>query len=254
MPQKPQPDQANRQSNLGNAKTYLMNAYNMKTFGALSSIPYTDVFDVTKKSTCPELIFQIVNKQGDATYSSDIAYNNQATGETTNSLRVITSGVGGNVTHDLINEYEATDPRMAFSVKYANNAAVKDWYITKFRDVSAAAGNLGYGGNDWNLMRYADVILMLAEVNMYLGDNATAVQFLDMVRVRAGMPTYAVSMLNASFSSTAGLICLGFLRRTNWLLISKVKARPISVRHNSQTLAPKTAITQYRLMNTSSTR
>ncbi len=204
-------DQANRQTNLSNAKTFLMNAYNMRTFTTLSSIPYTSVFDVAQKSTCPELIFQIVNRQGDAIYSSDIAANNQATGETINSPKVITSGVGGNVTHDLINEYETGDPRMAFSVKFANNAAVKDWFITKFRDASPAASNLGYGGNDWNLIRYADVILMLAEVNMYLGDNATAIQYLDMVRVRAGMPTYAVSMTNASFSSKFPTLKLAIL-------------------------------------------
>lgn len=32
----------------------------------------------------------------------------------------------------------------------------------------------GYGGNDWPMMRYADVILMLAEVNMYQGNTAAA--------------------------------------------------------------------------------
>lgn len=203
-------DQANRQTNLNNAKTYLMNAYNMKTFTTLNAIPYTDVFDVNKKSTCPELIFQIVNKQGDVNYSSSIAANNQAKGETINSLKTA-SGSGGNVTHDLINEYEKDDPRMAFSVKFANDPIVKDWFITKFRDASPAASNLGYGGNDWNLIRYADVILMLAEVNMYLGDNATAIQYLDMVRTRAGMPTYAVSMTNASFSSKFPTLKLAIL-------------------------------------------
>jgi hypothetical protein len=117
-------DQANRAANLGNAKTYLMNAYNMRTFGALSDIPYIDVFDVNKKSTCPELIFQIVNKQGDVNYSSAIAANNQAKGETINSQKAA-SGVGANVTHDLINEYEVGDPRMAYSVKFANDPIVK---------------------------------------------------------------------------------------------------------------------------------
>ncbi len=203
-------DQASRTTNLNNAKTYLMNAYNMKTFTSLSTIPYTDVFDVTKKSTCPELIFQIVNKQGDVTYSSSIAANNQAKGENINSL-ITSSGSGGNVTHDLINEYEAADPRMAYSVKFANDPIVKDWFITKFRDASPAASNLGYGGNDWNLIRFADVILMLAEVNMYLGDNATAIQYLNMVRLRAGMPAYAVSVTNASFSTKFPTLKLAIL-------------------------------------------
>lgn len=203
-------DQANRAANLASAKTYLTNAYNMKTFTTLSSIPYTDVFDVAKKSTCPELIWQIVNKQGDVTYSSGIAASNQAKGETINS-QVVSTGIGGNVQHDLINEYETGDPRFTYSVKFANDPIVKDWFITKFRDNSAAAGTLGYGGNDWNLIRFADVILMLAEVNMYLGDNATAITYVDMVRARAGMPTYAVSMTNATYAAKFPTLKLAIL-------------------------------------------
>jgi hypothetical protein len=60
-------------------------------------------------------------------------------------------------------------------------------------------------------MRYADVILMLAEVNMNLGDNLAAIQFLDMVRVRAGMPTYAVAMTDASYSKNFPTLKLAIL-------------------------------------------
>ncbi|SDH00287.1 RagB/SusD family nutrient uptake outer membrane protein [Chitinophaga filiformis] len=189
-----------RNDNLAKAKQYLTACYDMRKFGELKEIPYTDVFSVDKKGSCPELILQIVYKQGDATYSSKIAGNNQAAGESINSQKV-TSGVGGNVTGDLINDYEANDLRKDFSVHYANASNVKDWYITKFRDVSDAAGKSGYGGNDFILIRYADVILMLAEVNMYLGDNATAIQFLDQVRARAGMPNYATAMQDAAYSA-----------------------------------------------------
>jgi hypothetical protein len=201
---------ADKTANLNNAKTYLTNAYNMRTFGALSSIPYTDVFDVNKKSTCPELIFQIVNKQGDVTYSSVVAANYQAKGETINSQKT-SSGAGYNVTRDLVNEYEVGDPRMAFSVKFANDPIVKDYFVTKFRDVSDAAGKLGYGGNDMILMRYADVILMLAEVHMNLGDNLTAIQYLDMVRARAGVPLYAAAMTNPAYSSSFPTLKLAIL-------------------------------------------
>lgn len=193
-------DNGKKTENLTRAKQYLDACYNMRKFGQLKDIPYSDVFSVEKKGSCPELILQIVYKQGDATYASSIAANNQAKGETINSQKVST-GVGGNVTGDLVNEYEANDLRKDFSIKYANADIVKDWFITKFRDASDAAGKNGYGGNDFILMRYADVILMLAEVNMYLGDNATAIQYLDMVRARAGMPDYATSMQNTAYSS-----------------------------------------------------
>ncbi|WP_029281229.1 RagB/SusD family nutrient uptake outer membrane protein [Pedobacter sp. R20-19] len=200
----------NKAENLGNANTYLLAAYNMKTFGNLSEIPYADVFDVNKKTTCKELIFQIANKQGDVNYSSSIAANNQAKGETINSLKVST-GIGGNVTLDLINEYETSDLRKDFSVKYANDPIVKDWFITKFRDASSLATANGYGGNDWILMRYADVILMLAEVNMLQGNDAVAIQYLDMVRIRAGMPTYAVSRTNAAYATAFPTLKLALL-------------------------------------------
>lgn len=203
-------DQANRTTNLNNAKAALLAAYNMRTFASLSSIPYTDVFDVAKKTTCPELIFQIVNIQGDLNYYSSIAANNQAKGETINSQKP-SSGLGYNVTHDLINEYETGDPRMTFSVKFANDPIVKDWFVTKFRDISTAAGINGYGGNDWILMRYADLILMLAEVSNYLGDTAGAIQYLDMVRTRAGMPAYAVAMTDPNYSNRYPTLKLAIL-------------------------------------------
>jgi hypothetical protein len=203
-------DAANRTANLNNAKKALMAAYNMRSFGELSSIPYTDVFDVSKKNTCPELIFQIANIQGDLNYSSSIAANFQAKGETVNSQKP-SSGAGYNVTHDLINEYETGDPRMAFSVKFANDPIVQDWFVTKFRDVSDAAGINGYGGNDWILMRYADLILLLAEVNNYLGDATTAVSFLDQVRKRAGMPSYALSMKERDYATKYPTLKLAIL-------------------------------------------
>jgi hypothetical protein len=203
-------DAANRTTNLNEAKTYLMACYNLRKFGSLKEIPYTDVFDVAKKSTVPEIIFQIVNRQGDINFSSAIARNNQAKGETINSL-VTSTGAGGNVTPDLILDYEEKDVRKDFSVKFANDPIVRDYFITKFRDTGSAATTNGYGGNDWILMRYADVILMLAEVNMHLGDEANAIGFLDQVRERAGLPLYAVSIQNTAYRSKYPTLKLAIL-------------------------------------------
>ena len=202
-------------TDLDSANYYLTACYNMRNFGALSSIPYKDVFDVNKKATCPELIWQIVYIQGDPnttapTYHSNIAADAQAIGETIDSQKPGT-GVGYNVTHDLVYEYEPTDPRDSFSIKFANAPTVKDWFITKFRDTSSTAGKNGYGGNDWILMRYADVILMLAEVNMYQGNSAAAIQYIDMVRTRAGMPSYEISIANPAYSAICPTLKLAIL-------------------------------------------
>lgn len=203
-------DPANQAANLNQAKTFLTYAYSKRTFGLLKEISYADVFDVSKKTTNPEAIFQIVYKQGDINYSSSIAANNQAQGETINSLKT-TTGVGGNVTPDLVKDYEDGDIRKDFSIKFANAAVVKDYFITKFRDASSTAGTSGYGGNDWLLIRYADVILMLAEVNMYLGDEATAISLLDQVRDRAKLPLYAVAKTNPTYAAKYPTLKLAIL-------------------------------------------
>jgi len=203
-------DQANRAANLNQAKTHLTNAYSKKAFGALKDIPYQDVFDVSKKSTNPEIIFQIVYRQGDVNFASSIAANNQAAGETINSLRVST-GSGGNVKPDLVKEYEEGDPRRDFSIRFANASNVRDYFITKYRDTSPAAGTNGWGGNDWILIRYADVILMLAETHLYLGEEATAIQYLNMVRERAKLPTYEVARNNPAYSSKYPTLKLAIL-------------------------------------------
>ncbi len=189
-------DASGKAANLSNAKTYLLACYNQKTFAGLSDIPFQDVFDVNKKATNPEIIFQIAYKQGDPIYSSSIARNNQAKGETINSLYP-SQGSGGLFTKDLLNEFETGDVRTNFSIKYA--PATSAYFITKFRDASAAAGTLGYGGNDWILLRYADIILNLAEVSLYLNDNASAIMYLNMVRARAGMPGYAAMQNDPSY-------------------------------------------------------
>ncbi|HEY6899898.1 MAG TPA: RagB/SusD family nutrient uptake outer membrane protein [Puia sp.] len=181
----------NKADNLNNARTYLLAAYALKTFNNLSDIPFADVFDVNKKSTNAEIIWQISYKQGDQTYCSSLAKNNQPKGETINSLFKST-GAGGLLSLDLLKEFETGDLRTTFSVKFA--AANNGYFISKFRDTNAGATDQGYGGNDWILIRYADIILNLAEVYMLQGDNTTAIQYLNMVRARAARPDYNTMM------------------------------------------------------------
>lgn len=187
-------------ANLNNAKTYLMACYNLRGFTKLADVPFADVFDVTKKGTNQEVIWQIAYKQGDITYSSRLAANNQAKGETINS-QFASTGAGGTFTKDLLKEFETGDLRTDYTIKYANDVSVKNYFITKFRDNSSGATNLGYGGNDWIVLRYADIILNLAEVHLWLGDNATAIQYLDMVRERAKRPLYAVMTADPTYAA-----------------------------------------------------
>ncbi|REG78382.1 RagB/SusD family nutrient uptake outer membrane protein [Algoriphagus antarcticus] len=188
----------------------LTEAYSLRSFGDLKDISYASVFDVDQKSTNPELIFQIVYRQSDPNLSSTIARNNQALGETINSQRPST-GAGTRVNLDLVNEYEQNDPRKEFSVKFAPAPTVQQWFITKYRDVSDAAGVNGWGGNNHIMMRFADVILLLAEVNMQLGNDAEAIGFLNQVRERAGLPLYEKAMQDPAYSSEFPTLKLAIL-------------------------------------------
>ena len=192
------------------AKQNLDAAYSRRKFGDLKEISYTSVFDVDQKSTNPELIFQIVYRQGDQNLSSAVARNNQALGETINSLRPAT-GSGTRVNLDLVNEYEENDPRKEFSVKFASDSRVQEYFVTKFRDRSDAAGVNGFGGNDHILLRYADVILLLAEVNERLGNTAEAIAMLDQVRERAGLPVYAQAVQNPDYAAKFPTLRLAIL-------------------------------------------
>jgi hypothetical protein len=49
-------------------------------------------------------------------------------------------------------------------------------------------------------LRYADIILNLAEVHLLLNDNASAIQYLDLVRERAQRPAYATMISSPTYA------------------------------------------------------
>jgi hypothetical protein len=60
-------------------------------------------------------------------------------------------------------------------------------------------------------MRYADIILMLAEVEMYLGNNTAAIGYLNQVRERARMPSYEEMQNNADYKKKYSTLKLAIL-------------------------------------------
>ncbi len=196
-------DSGKKNDNLKAAVDYLRQCYGMRSFSSLSEITYDDdsktgLYSVANKSACPEIIFQIVYIQGDKDYHSSVAVNNQSKGNSLNS-QYKSTGMGTFVNPDLVNEYEANDKRKDYSLVYA--PSYSSWNITKFRDTSDAAGTLGYGGNDWIVLRYADIMLLLAEAYNELGQPSEAIPYLDEVRARAGLPNYEASKADGEYAS-----------------------------------------------------
>ena len=68
-----------------------------------------------------------------------------------------------------------------------SNVNTRPWMGPKFwcLDMQGTAD-----GNNYKILRYADAILMMAECYNELGDDAKAVEYLDMTRTRAGLDNY----------------------------------------------------------------
>ena len=173
-----------------------------KVLGNYSLLPdYEDIFDPDNKNHA-ESIFEVQflggNNLGE---HSGFAY----TFAPLFSNGIITGfaavGTGGfNMpTNDLINDYEPGDLRKDASLRegYTDNGTfVNIPYIIKYTHEHALPGRTD---DNWPVLRYADVLLMLAEaINEQSGPTGQAYEYLNEVRNRAGLSS--LSGLNtASF-------------------------------------------------------
>lgn len=155
------------------------------------NVNYADNFDPTKKNGI-ESVFE-VQYQGD----NDL-------GEQSNFMYVFaprlsagaitgfatTVGGGRNIpTNDIIDDYEADDLRKDISLKegYTNASGVyvPIPYVNKYNFPHTIVNRTN---TNWPVLRYSDVLLMLAEViNEQAGPTQEAYDFLNEVRSRAGL-------------------------------------------------------------------
>ncbi len=151
---------------------------------------YADNFS-TARENGPESIFE-VQYQGDNDLGewSNFTYvfaPRQSSNAVTGFSTVVPSG--RNIpTNDLIASYEEGDKRKAASLKTEYTLAgkvVQVPYITKFNNPHTIAGRTN---DNWPVLRYADVLLMLAEaINEASGPTAEALGYLNQIRTRAGL-------------------------------------------------------------------
>lgn len=73
---------------------------------------------------------------------------------------------------------------------YGTGTAAK-WYVKKFLSPVTVVDD---GESDWPVLRYADILLMLAEAQGY---SQTSIDLINSVRVRAGLPNYTLAGLSS---------------------------------------------------------
>lgn len=151
---------------------------------------YADNFNPARKNG-PESIFEIQYQGGnDLGEWSNFAYvfaPRLSAGAITGFAN--TAPAGRNIpTNDLIAAYEPGDLRKDVSLKTSytlNGTVVNIPYIIKYTYPHTLTGRTD---NNWPVLRYADVLLMLAEsINEATGPSAEAFGYLNQVRKRAGL-------------------------------------------------------------------
>lgn len=169
----------------------------LKVYGKYSLVPYADLWDKTKKNGA-ESIFEIQYKGGKSNpYSLYWAM------FTPLDNRIVTKWGGGmnQVSTDLWNAYESGDPRRDLSIQNgyttAAGVAVDVKYAIKWKDETAEVDGLREAGdNNFIVLRYADVLLLLTEAT---GD----VKYLNEVRNRVGLPLYGEAGYPSQYNTVA---------------------------------------------------
>ena len=173
------------QQNKTAAAQVLLEVVNSKQYELLPQ--YASLWVVSNKNT-KESIFEIQYKGG-----SGNPYSNYWTAFAPTENFVLTQYGGGmnQVTDDLYNEYETGDPRRDASIStgYTNKVGtfIPIKYPIKWMDRNAqVVGGRELSNNNFMVLRYADVLLMLAEAT---GEAS----YLNQVRARAGLPAFGTA-------------------------------------------------------------
>ncbi|WP_316745048.1 RagB/SusD family nutrient uptake outer membrane protein [Pedobacter antarcticus] len=176
---------------------------------------YADVFDPVNKNS-RESIFEVQYKMGNDGIQSDFIW--KFIPKTTNSEAILgikgTNARGGlgsggwNVpTQELVDSYEPGDLRLPASIAVAegiiDNEVITTTAVKSPVNYKPAAGTgyyyfikkylhppfqVEFNTNDnWPVFRYSGALLLLAECLVAEGKNAEALQYVNMVRTRAGL-------------------------------------------------------------------
>ncbi len=167
----------------------------LKVYGKFSLVPYEDLWDLKKKNGA-ESIFEIQYKGGKA---NPFSYYWAMFTPVDNRIVTVWGGGFNQVSEDLWNAYETGDIRRELSIQNgyatANGNIVDVKFSIKWKDENAEVKGLHEASdNNFILLRYADVLLMLTEAT----GNTT---YLNEVRDRVSLPRYGTAGYPAEYST-----------------------------------------------------
>ena len=148
---------------------------------------YGDIFDVTKKNGA-ESIFavQFGNNTPDNVNITNLMFDPESLGGFDSFLP----------NSSFYDSYDIDDNRKAVNVGTIDAGTV---YVSKYRDPGVAPG--GFGGTNWIILRYSDVLLMQSEaMNRINTGDANKFNGINVIRTRAGLGGKLLNFTNTPTS------------------------------------------------------
>lgn len=159
---------------------------------------YADVFDTGNEYNA-EILFAVRYQSGSVGLGAPFA--NLFAPVQSDDFVVRGGGRALNVpTGTISTSYEEGDERKdpSMSDSWIGSGGVENFrkYISKYNSSFSAVQD---AGNDWPVLRYADILLMLAEAYNEEGDQASALEYLNEIRNRAGLEDLQLSNVSSYF-------------------------------------------------------
>jgi hypothetical protein len=179
--------------NLPEAKQLLLEVENssiISGYGLLTD--YSSVFSIENEMN-KEILFAVRYKAGNIGLGSSFA--NDFAPASSFALIANGGGSGSNCpTQDLVNAFAPNDKRkpVCLAETWLDEAYKPVFvpYVTKYLSPVAVKND---AENDWIVLRYADVVLMLAEIENELSGPAAGLPRLNQIRTRAGLEELQLS-------------------------------------------------------------
>lgn len=147
---------------------------------------YAGLFSITNEMNS-EILFAIRYKAGGLGLGSPFANTFAPLG--TGSAVINGDGDGLNYPTAELDTLTNGDLRKPTLIGTFGTGLATKWYVTKFLSPVTLVDD---AENDWPVLRYADILLMMAEAQGY---NQTGIDMLNSVRPRAGLPNYSMTTL-----------------------------------------------------------
>jgi hypothetical protein len=183
------------------ARTKLKEVIDLNVYSLLSDYSY--LWDLNHENS-NESIFEVQFKKGGTGTGSKYANLFAPKFSAPYTVSVGQSMGKMSPTDNIISEYEINDKRKQASVATgyfgANNVWTPVNWCIKYRDIPFVEND---ADNNWPVLRYADVLLMYAEVLNEIGyvPDGEAFYYLNLIRSRAGLPSISATNANPNLSA-----------------------------------------------------